>query len=136
MTRILPQNINEHRSYTIRELSKSLNVHKKTILRWIDAGLKIIDGSQRPILISGKDLKVFLRNKNSKKKIKLDRHQFYCFKCKGPVRAKRGSTTISGSLKKATCSVCNGKIRRTIKPYQKDYKIPRTPVQMSFLNNN
>ena len=60
-------------NYTIKELSKELGVNKKTCLRWIAEGLKIIDGSKKPILIMGSEAKKFLRNKDAKKKVKLKR---------------------------------------------------------------
>lgn len=123
-------------SYTIQELAKALDASEKTCFRWIDQGLATVPGSKNPILILGSAVKEFLRKKGSKHKVKLERHEFYCLTCKGPRRAKRGSIAIVGSMKKAVCSVCNGKVAKTIKPYQKDYQIPITPVQMSMFGNN
>ena len=136
MTRHNPQKICKHMSYTFKELSEILGVTEKTCSRWIDDGLKIIPNSKKPILIMGSDAKEFIRTKNSNKKVKLKRHEFYCLKCRSPTRAKKGSLVIVGSMKKAICSVCNGKIRKTFKPYQKDYHISPTPVQMSIFCNN
>ena len=114
MTRINPIGVNKHMSYTIKELSDLLNVDKKTILRWISQGLKIVDGSRRPILINGSDLKEFVKAKDAKKKITMNRNQFYCLSCKKPVYAKRGSILKSKDRKIARCRVCNGKIIRII----------------------
>jgi hypothetical protein len=136
MTRFNPQIIYSHLSYRIDELAAELDIDKKTCLRWIAEGLKTVSGSKKPILIMGKDIKEFIRARNSKKKVRLKRHEFYCFKCKVPRRAKRGTITRSGDTKKGNCSVCNGKMTKKIKPYQKDYHIPSTPVQMSILFDN
>jgi transposase-like protein len=136
MTRFNPQFIHGHLSYTIRELARAFGINEKTCLRWIDEGLKIVPGSNKPILIMGKDIQECIRARNSKKKVKLKRHEFYCFKCKAPRRAKRGTITRSGDTKKGDCCVCNGKMTRKIKPYQKDYYIPSNPVQMSTLFDN
>ncbi len=121
--KINPKKIFGHRSYTIKELSGFLNIDKKTCLRWISDGLKIIPGCKNPILINGNDIKEFLTNRKLKKKIKLTRYQFLCMTCKGARNAKRGSIRVVGNKKSALCRVCNGNMSRLIKPYQKDYKI-------------
>lgn len=119
MTRINRTGINKHMSYSIKELSDILGKNEKTCLRWIDAGLQIVPGSKKPILIMGSDVTVFLRNKDAKKKVKLKRNEFYCLRCKVPRYAKRGSAETLSDRKVGTCSVCNGKMTRIIKPYQK-----------------
>jgi transposase-like protein len=136
MTRHNPQLIHEHRSYTVKEIVLLLGVDKRTCFRWIQNGLAILPGPKKPILILGAVLKTFIRTHNSKKKVTLKRHEFYCLRCKAPRRAKRGTIYRSGYEKRAECSVCNGKMSRTIKPYQKDYSISPTPVQMSLLSDN
>lgn len=115
-------------SYTIKELVVQLDVSEKTLLRWIDNGLKIVPGCKKPILILGFELKEFLRNKDSKKKITLKRNQFFCFRCKTACYAKRGSVKKISDRKVGTCRVCNGKMSRIIKPHQKDYKILSTSM--------
>ena len=119
MTRINRAGINKHMSYTIKELSDILHKNEKTCLRWIDAGLQIVPGSKKPILIMGSDATEFLRNKDAKKKFKLKRNEFNCFRCKAPRRAKRGSIETLSDRKVGICSVCSGKVTRIIKPYQK-----------------
>ena len=123
-------------SYTVTELSEVLGVSEKTCFRWIEEGLPTIPDSKKPILIIGSEAKEFIRKRNLKGKVKLNRYQFYCLKCRGPTRGKRGSIEVLGSIKKAVCSVCNGKVRKTIRPYQKDYQIPSSPVQMSIFSSN
>lgn len=136
MTRFNPQIIQGHLSYTIREIVEVLGINQKTCLRWIEEGLATVPGQKKPILILGSELKKFIRQKNSKKKVEMKRHEFFCFKCKAPRRGKRGTITTSGDTKKAECSVCNTKMTRKIKPHRKDYHIPSTPVQMSTLFDN
>lgn len=115
-------------SYTIKELSDELGINKKTCLRWIASGLKIVAGSKKPILIMGSDLKDFSRNKDSKKRVKLKRNEFYCFSCRVPRQAKRGSIKKLKDTKTGVCYVCNGKMSRIFKPYQKDYQRTLFPV--------
>lgn len=126
--KINPQKIRTHRSYTIKELSELLGINKKTCSRWIEKGLKVIDESKNPILISGSDLRQFLINRKIKKEIKLNRRQFLCFSCRKASYAKRGSSVSMKGRKTALCRVCNGKMSRTIKPYQKDYMILPAPT--------
>jgi hypothetical protein len=126
--KINPQKIGKHRSYTIKELFELFGITSRTCSRWIEKGLKTIDGCKKPILISGNDLKEFRRNMKLKKKITLNRNQFLCMTCKKASYAKRGSIEIKGVNKIALCRVCNGKMNRIIKPYQKDYTIHAPPA--------
>lgn len=101
-------------SYTINEMSEYLGINKKTCLRWIENGLPIVPGSKKPILMLGSQIKEFLRKKDSKKKVELKRNEFYCLRCKAPRRAKRGSIKRLAHHKTSICSVCSGKMSRTI----------------------
>lgn len=136
MTRFNPQIISRHLSYTTEQITAKLGINKKTIFRWIDEGLVTVPGQKKPILVLGNDLKTFIHQKNSKRKVTLKRHEFYCFRCKAPRRAKRDTNSRSGDEKRGECVVCNGKMSRKIKPYRKDYHISSTPVQMSTLFDN
>ncbi len=71
MTRFNPQIIQGHLSYTIREIVKVFGINQKTCLRWIAEGLATVPGQEKPILIYGSDLKLLIRQKNSKKKVKM-----------------------------------------------------------------
>jgi hypothetical protein len=101
-------------SYTIKELARDAGVNEKTCLRWIEQGLPTLLGGKKPILMRGSDIKEFLRKMNSKKKIKLKRHEFYCLKCKAARSAKRGSIKKLKGRKTGECRVCSGKMSRTI----------------------
>ena len=136
MTRFNPQIISRHLSYTLPEIAARLSMTKKSLYRWINEGLPVVPGQKKPILIRGDDLKAFINARNSKNKVKLKRHEFYCLRCRAPRRAKRGTITKSGDTRKGECSVCNGKMQRKFRPYQKDYHISSTPVQMSTLFDN
>ena len=136
MTKFNPQIISRHLSYTLPEIAAKLSVSHKTIFRWIDEGLSTVPGKKKPILIHGSELKAFINARNSKKKVTMERHEFYCFKCKVPRRGKRGTITKSGDTRRGECCVCNTKMTRKIKPHHKAYHIPSTPVQMSTLFDN
>lgn len=136
MTRFNPQIISRHLSYTLPEIAAKLGMTKKSLYRWVDEGLPVVTGQKKPILIRGDDLKAFINARNSKNKVKLKRHEFYCLRCRAPRRAKRGTITKSGDTRKGECSVCNGKMQRKFRPYQKDYHISSSPVQMYTLFDN
>lgn len=128
MKKINPKKLNSYIAYSIKELMELLCVDHKTVIRWIEAGLKTVEGSKKPILIMGQDVKDFLNQRQQKKKFKLKRSEFFCFRCRQPTNAKKGSTCIKNGKKLALCRVCSSKISRTIKPHQKDYTIPATPT--------
>jgi hypothetical protein len=128
MTRIDRRGISKHMSYSVKELTSILDVSEKTVQRWMENGLKIIPGHKRPILFQGSDVKEFLKDKDAKKKIPLKRGEFCCFACKAARRAKKGSTKMLEGRKTALCSVCNGKMSRTITPYRNDYTISLFPT--------
>lgn len=112
--KINPQKICKHRSYTIKELSDLLSIDEKTCFRWIEDGLRTVEGNKKPILISGSDFKEFIKNRRLKRKIPLNRKQFLCMTCKKASYAKRGSIRIVGDKKTALCRVCNGNMSRII----------------------
>lgn len=114
MTRFNPQIIHGHLSYTTDDIATALKVNKKTIFRWIGEGLPVVPGPKKPMLIMGSDLKIFIRLKNSKKKVQLKRHEFYCLKCKAAQSAKRGTIKKLNGRKTGECRVCSGKMSRTI----------------------
>ena len=74
--------VKKHRSYTVSEVSRLLNVHKGTVRRWPQNGLQVLD-DQRPLLIIGSDLIAFLQGQASTKQ-KCAPHECYCLKCRKP----------------------------------------------------
>jgi hypothetical protein len=127
MTRINPKGIYKHMSYDVKELTVKLHVNEKTISRWMESGLEAVP-SGKPFLFHGSSLQDFLRKKDAKKKVHLKRGEFYCFTCKAPRRAKKGTTRTLRGKKHALCNVCNGKMSRTIQPAQNDYMEPLFPI--------
>lgn len=122
MSKINPKGIHKHMSYTVSELTSILDVNEKTISRWMDSGLKTVSGGAKPFLINGSDLQAFLKSKDEKRKAPLKKNEFFCFGCKNPRRAKRGSKKVVGDKEKGLCAICSGKMSRTIKPSQKYYQ--------------
>jgi hypothetical protein len=135
MTRINLKQISPYISYTIRDLSIKLGRGRRTVGRWMKAGLTIVPGKKYPILILGLELKSFLESRKKIRKFKLKPWQFYCMGCKKATYAIKGTITIVGYQKRGICRECGANVCRTIKPYQRDYKMSTSPVQTSIFNN-
>jgi hypothetical protein len=96
-------------SFTIDEVARNQGVVKGTVTRWIKAGLPCLK-DQRPFLIQGQDLVVFLKALKTPKQ-KCQPSELYCFKCKAPRKPAlkeaefRPNNPASGRLT-ALCSEC------------------------------
>lgn len=73
-----------HRSYTVAEAAKLLDVHKHTVSRWIVAGLPLVE-QKRPFLIHGSDLRAFLAAKQPRKH-PCRAGEIYCLPCRAQKR--------------------------------------------------
>ena len=116
--------IKERRSYSPQDISDLLGISKWTCFRWIKKGLKVLDPTTKHLLVMGIDLKYFLNKMQSKRKIKLQKNEYYCFSCRRAVKAKLGSEQVimtgkkigkqnrSQQMKKGLCENCNTKLNR------------------------
>ena len=86
MTRRFTANrIKSNRNYTVADVSETLGVHFKTVRNWIRVGLPVIDAN-RPLLINGADLKVYLKQKRKATMFYCEVHVMCCFRCKQPMK--------------------------------------------------
>jgi len=76
-----PNKVKSRNSYTFTEIAEIYGVHKQTVQVWRKNGLKVIDENVRPFLIFGEDLRTFIKEKIKKRKITLNKGEFYCTKC-------------------------------------------------------
>jgi excisionase family DNA binding protein len=104
------QGVKIHRSYTVDEAARTLDVGKPTIRRWIRGGGLPALTDRRPWLISGGDLLDFLKaSRPPRQKCRLD--QCYCVKCRKPQKPACDMvqfaplTPTSGNLR-AICPDC------------------------------
>jgi hypothetical protein len=74
--------IRRRRSYSIRELSNLIGVHRQTALRWYKSGMMPVAGSANPLIFMGYEIQKFLRGRRASRRVHLEPHQFYCMKCK------------------------------------------------------
>lgn len=78
-------------AYTPSEVAQLFGANRRTVFRWIEEGLQLIDPDKIPKLILGKDLKDFLVVRKEANKVRLAWNEFYCLKCKKAVLPKRGT---------------------------------------------
>ena len=76
--------IEKHRSYTVAEVEKTLDVHPHTVRRWIANGL-IVVSTTRPVLIHGENLRAFLEARRPRRQ-PLRPGMIYCVGCRAPKR--------------------------------------------------
>ena len=96
------QAISKYRSYSVDEAARALGVSKKTVRRWIKAGLPTID-NKRPMLVHGGAL-IHLGNGRRKARQKLLPGEFFCFGCRAPRTAMQGEIWVHGVILKLRAS--------------------------------
>lgn len=82
--KINPRLVKIHRSYTVHDAARRLNVGRRTVWRWIKAGMKCCD-DQRPYLIRGQDMRDFLQSRQTARRRTCQPGQIYCVACREPV---------------------------------------------------
>lgn len=109
--------IRKHYSYSVQEVSRLLGVHPNTVASWLKQGLPKTD-KQKPCLIYGDDLRVFLNERKKSRARKCAANEFYCFRCKAPrqslgdivdVRFRNAKTIMVSGL----CEICGTALNKT-----------------------
>lgn len=118
--RVPYRKIKTHRPYTPYEAALVLGVHRQTVIRWIKEQGLAADTSSKPWLIEGRDLRVFLGERQSRRKCSLDIHTFYCFGCQdGRTAAARMADyvqqTATGGMLTAICDTCGTLMNKVVK---------------------
>lgn len=101
--------IKKHRTYTVDEAARALDVAKGTIRRWLKSGLPALT-DQRPALILGQDLIDHLAGRKAKRQ-SCALHHGFCFKCRAPRAPGFGEVEIwekaQGTvMMRALCEEC------------------------------
>jgi hypothetical protein len=136
-----PRLVKIHRSYTVDEAARKLDVHKNTVRHWLKGGLQPID-ARRPILIHGLTLKRFLEERRKRDKRRCGVGELYCMRCRAP-RAPAGDTVELHDLNgrslnlRGRCQQCgtvmHKRVSRSLLPRLKEILKVARPGQQSRL---
>ena len=126
-----------HRTYSVSEVAKLLDVHKLTVSRWIERGLPLIE-QKRPFLIHGSDLRDFLTAQQPRKQ-PCRAGEIYCVRCRAPKRpacdmADYVPRTATTGLLQGICPTCESLIHvvatvATLASRCGDLNVTRQPPQ-------
>ncbi|WP_436398938.1 helix-turn-helix domain-containing protein [Roseobacter sp. S98] len=121
-----PMAINKALTYAIEEAANALGVTTATIRNYVRRGLPIMT-SQRPYLISGEVLRVFLSRERERRRKPLQADQLFCPSCKDgrrPFGMMVDLFMMSGKSGRLAglCEICDGPSQRMISTRQiKDF---------------
>jgi hypothetical protein len=133
--RVNPNRVKLHRSYSVEELARCLDVHKNTVRHWQAKGLEPIDKG-RPILFQGATVRGFLVNRNTSRKQPCSPGTLYCFRCRSPRAPALGMVDFvpmrpgSGNLR-ALCECCETIMHRRVREADIAEIMPRCTVQFA-----
>ena len=127
------RSIKSRRSYSVNEMASLLSIDRKTCQRWLkNGGLRPIERNVSPILVMGFELIDLIRRKRAKRRVSLEKDEFYCLKCNKATKAKSGSEEIVKTgkrigknnqeqyMKIANCERCGTKMNKYLGVFQKD----------------
>lgn len=132
--RINSRLIKLHRSYSVDEVARRLEVHKNSVRGWIRKGLPTLDKC-RPVLILGRDLREFLDKQSKARKQPCSPGTLYCFKCRLPSRPALGMVeyvplnALTGNIQ-ALCETCGTMMNRRARLDALAVKMPNLEVQI------
>jgi hypothetical protein len=107
-----------HRSYTVEEIATLYTVHRNTVRTWIKRGLPTID-QRRPVLVLGRHLADFLRERRAVNKRSCGPGEIYCVRCREP-RAPAGGQVCYRPLSPTQgnlvgrCGCCGAGLNRRV----------------------
>lgn len=113
-----PMAVNKALTYTIEEAASALGVTTATIRNYVRRGLPIMT-SQRPYLVSGEALRLFLLNERESRKKPLQSDELFCPSCRRgrrPFGMMVDLILMSGKSGRLTglCETCDGPSQRMI----------------------
>lgn len=133
--RVNPNRVKLHRSYSVEELARCLDVHKNTVRHWQAKGLMPIDNG-RPVLFQGAAVRDFLTKRNSSRKTPCSPGTLYCFRYREPRAPALGMVDFvpmrpgSGNLR-AICECCETVMHRRVREADIAKVMPGCAVQFA-----
>lgn len=113
-----PNLVKARHSYTFQEIAEVYKVHLRTVQNWRKKGLEILDETTKPYLVTGGEIKLFLKENKLKHKHPLKPGEFFCTKCKSARKSvpdnifieitnKRMGKMAKQVFIKGICEICN-----------------------------
>ncbi len=107
----------------MKELARSLGIHKRTVQVWRHEGLVPIDPDDKPLLFMGDEIRRFLLERVKKRKCPLELDQFFCPKCRRATHSDPADVRVVDTLRQigandsslivsGTCSTCGCRVNR------------------------
>lgn len=105
--------------YNIKELCRLLEISESTVFNWLKTGLQKANNCNHNLLFSAEDVKDFLYQKQSKQKQKCQEDEFFCFKCKKPVKPLGLMIDVlkikeNVCVLKSFCEFCDSKVNKNV----------------------
>jgi hypothetical protein len=130
--------IKAKQTYSTEEIADLFKVHVNTVHAWYKKGLLRID-DQKPSLVFGAELIIFLNSKNASKKHPCAPNELFCCKCQKPRTSKGNIVCIKVTAARTNivgfCATCGTKINKTISPDKIDFFKQTFIVQMVHREN-
>lgn len=116
--RVNPMGVKSALTYEVSEAAVALGVSKATIRNWVRDGLPIM-ATKKPYLISGAEIRAYLRSKSKAAKKPLNHDELTCFRCGAGRKPFAMSVecipnTIKTSRLAGACEQCGGTASRII----------------------
>lgn len=113
-----PMAIKAAMTYEVSEAATALGVSVATIRNWVRDGLPIM-ATKKPYLISGAELRFYLRAKNAAAKKPLNDNELTCFRCRAGRKPLAMAVACVPNTAKTSrldgeCSQCGGAASRII----------------------
>lgn len=128
-----PRRVKLHRSYSVDELARCLDVHTNTVRNWKANGLNSIDKSH-PVLFQGATVRAFLEHRRSSRKRPCPPGMLYCFRCRSPRAPALGLVDFiamrpGGGNLRALCEYCGTIMHRRVRGSEISQVMPKCDVQ-------
>ena len=133
--RINPNRVKLHRSYSVDELARCLDVHKNTVRHWQAKGLEPIEPG-KPYLFHGATTREFLATRIASRKRPCAPGTLYCLRCRQPRAPALNMVDYlpirpgSGNLR-ALCACCETIMHRRVREADIARIMPGIPVQFT-----
>ncbi len=143
--------IKSKRTYTLQELSEFLMLHPRTTQLWLKKGLKPIESTRKPYLITGDEIIRFLKETRKNRRHPLKPGEFFCILCREARKGKPETLTTKATNRTlgksqqvilyGNCEVCNRRMilfssNQKISEWQKAKLIPAELETVLFDNDN